>query len=377
VAVAGALLGGARNASAHAASDAYLTLAPSPHSSVTLEGRWDIPVSDLGPALGIANAQGGPIPSQVVRTRAADIAELAFSHLSVESNETPCTLSARELEFTDHDGEIHVRLPFIASCATGSGSVDLDYSLFFDAPPGPHEPRALVQFADGPRSSSVVLTPGSRHAHFVRGVASRVRELGSAVRAGLVHIASGLDHLLFLLALLLPSVLVRDPTIAGERRQVRPVATFGAAAVGVLKVVTAFTAAHSLTLALAALGVVHLSSRVVEPAIAASVFVAAIRNVVQPAGPGAWHLAFALGLLHGFGFSTALLGLDLGRTDLVVTLLGFNAGVELGQLALVAAFLPLAYFSRSSGWYRPVALLGGSLAIALVAAVWCVERVRG
>ena len=102
--------------------------------------------------------------------------------------------------------------------------------------------------------------------------------------------------------------------------------------------------------------------------------VAAVNNV-RPIVPfHRWVVAFVLGLLHGFGFSSVLLDLGLPRGHLAVTLFGFNAGVELGQLAIVVVFVPLAFALRTSWFYRQVVVLGGSVAIALLALVWSVER---
>jgi len=143
------------------------------------------------------------------------------------------------------------------------------------------------------------------------------------------------------------------------------------------RIVTAFTAAHSLTLTLAAMGLARMPARITEPAIAASVVVAAANNL-RPSGPifgrDRWVVAFALGLVHGFGFSSALSDAGLRRAGLLTSLVGFNAGVELGQLAVVGAFIPLAFVARRTALYRRVALPGGSAAIAAVAAFWFVER---
>ena len=142
----------------------------------------------------------------------------------------------------------------------------------------------------------------------------------------------------------------------------------------VFKVVTAFTVAHSITLSLAALSVISLPSRLVESAIALSVLLAALNNLWPVVGRGRWLVAFGFGLIHGFGFASVLADLGLPQGALALALLGFNLGVEVGQLAIVAAFLPMAYALRRSFFYRRVVLLGGSLLIAAVAAAWFVER---
>ncbi len=171
------------------------------------------------------------------------------------------------------------------------------------------------------------------------------------------------------MSLLLPAVLVRRDA------RWQPAASFRAAFVGVAKVVTAFTAAHSVTLSLAALGVVALPSRWVESAIALSVVLAALNNLRPLVGESRWVAAFAFGLVHGFGFAGALQDLGLPSGSLALSLVGFNVGVELGQLALVAAFLPLAFSMRASSAYRRGVLAGGiGRVIAAIAMVWFVER---
>ena len=115
-----------------------------------------------------------------------------------------------------------------------------------------------------------------------------------------------------------------------------------------LWVVTAFTLAHSITLTLAALRLVELPSRLVESAIAASVVLAAVNNLVPVVERRRWMVAFAFGLIHGFGFASVLAELGLPQETLVLSLLGFNLGVELGQLAIVAVFLPTAYALRNT-----------------------------
>ena len=172
------------------------------------------------------------------------------------------------------------------------------------------------------------------------------------IAMGIEHILGGIDHLLFLLALL---ALARG--------------LWQTAAI-----VTGFTVAHSIALSLAALGVIDVPSRIVEPLIAASIVWVAVENLVAPSGIGRrWLIAAIFGLVHGLGFASALTELDLSRQALVRALIGFNVGVELGQIAFVALVLPpLAWASRPGRLPRLPQLL--SVIVALAGAVWLVER---
>ena len=145
----------------------------------------------------------------------------------------------------------------------------------------------------------------------------------------------------------------------------------------VFKTVTAFTFAHSITLTLAAFGWIHLSSRFVEPVIAASVALAAANNLRPVFHERGWMVAFGFGLIHGFGFAGVLSELDLSGSSLAWPLLGFNLGVELGQAAIVLVFVPLAFALRQTAFYRWTALRLGSAAIVVLASLWFVQRVSG
>jgi hypothetical protein len=196
--------------------------------------------------------------------------------------------------------------------------------------------------------------------------------LGSQFRdffeTGVWHIWTGFDHILFLCALLLPAVLEHR----GGRWQA--VASFRQALLDVVKVVTAFTIAHSITLSLAVLGFIILPSRLIESTIAASVVVAALNNLYPLIEKRLWIVAFVFGLVHGLGFANVLTELALPRVSLAVSLVSFNLGVEAGQLAIVATFLPVAYLSRRSWLYPRLVLGAGSLSIVAVASVWLIER---
>lgn len=142
----------------------------------------------------------------------------------------------------------------------------------------------------------------------------------------------------------------------------------------VLAVVTAFTLAHSITLGLSVMKWLEPSADLIEPAIALSVVLAALNNLIGWSALRRWRLAFVFGLVHGFGFANVLLDLGLPASALAAALGGFNVGVELGQLAIVLVFFPLAWLLRNTAFYRWVVVTGGSLTIAVLGLVWTLER---
>jgi hypothetical protein len=151
----------------------------------------------------------------------------------------------------------------------------------------------------------------------------------------------------------------------------------GAVSIDVLKLVTAFTAAHAITLSLATLHVMALPSRWVEVAIAVTILLSALNNIVPLVRRRRWLVAFSFGLIHGFGFASVLTDMALPTSLLAAALAGFNIGVELGQISLVLLLLPILYIYRSSRWFRLATLYGGSAAISVFATLWIYERTTG
>ena len=196
------------------------------------------------------------------------------------------------------------------------------------------------------------------------------------IRQGIWHIWIGIDHIFFLLALILPSVVRRIREEKSPFKAWTPVERFKPAFYYIIKVVTFFTIAHTITLSLAALKIVSFPGWLVESVIAFSIGLAAFHNI-KPIFKGRdWIIAFVFGLFHGFGFASVLGDIGLNDEFLVYSLLGFNVGVEIGQLVIILAIFPFLYLLRKTKLY-PKLLIFVSALLILASLYWVIERVFG
>src|SRR6476469_9871774 len=311
---------------AHKPSDSYLSLTV---HQVRVEGRWDIALRDLDDAIGLDGDGNGEITWGEVRSRQDQIAAYALSRLTLASGGRRCATNATRLLIDHHTDGAYTVVPFTASA---------------------------------------IFSQETSAQRFTIGEGSLWRQVGQYLHEGIWHIWLGFDHLLFLLTLLLPAVLVR----VDHRWQA--IEDLSSASWEVLRIVTAFTFAHSLTLSLATLGIMQLPSRLVESAIASSVILAGVANLYPGIAQRRWVVAFAFGLIHGFGFASVLSALGLPNGSLLVSLVSFNVGVEIGQLAVVVLFVPIAHAFRQSSAYQLIVVRIGSLAVIVVALLWLAER---
>ena len=359
-----ALALGVVSASAHKPSDSYLTLTVEPAG---VSGRWDIALRDLDFAIGLDENGDGEITWGEVRARHAEIAAYAQARLAVKADGTDCRIEVGPQAVDSHTDGTYSVLPLRLACATTApAKLTIAYRLFADIDP---QHRGLLNLAAGGQTRTAILGPQAAEQTFDLQRIGRWSQFVQYLEEGIWHIWIGFDHILFLLSLLLPAVMVW----AAGRWQ--PAQRFGEAFWDVARIVTSFTLAHSITLSLATLGYVSLPSRWVEASIAASVVLAALNNVFTVFHGRRWMVAFVFGLIHGFGFASVLADLGLPQDALLLALVGFNVGVEVGQLAIVMVFLPLAFALRRTAFYRRAVLVAGSLVIATIAAIWLAERV--
>ncbi len=344
---------------AHKPSDSYLSMDV---DGERVTGQWDIALRDLDFALNLDQNGNGELTWDEVRAQHGVIAAYALGRLELANGDAACTLTAGEQLVDNHTDGAYTVLRFSAACPGKPAALSVGYRLFADLDP---QHKGLLKLTHGGVTSTAIFSPDNARQVLSLAAPGKLGQFIDYVKHGVWHIWIGFDHILFLLSLLLPAVLLA--------RKGEPEQSFRDAFIDVLKVVTAFTLAHSITLTLASMHVLAMPSRWVESAIAASVVVAALNNIFPLFRGKRPHAAFVFGLIHGFGFASVLADLGLPQGAMALSLAGFNIGVELGQLAIVAVFLPLAYLTRRTWFYRQL-MTTGSAAIALIAAVWLFER---
>ncbi len=343
---------------AHKPSDSYLTvLERDGHAEI----RWDLALRDLDHALQLDENGDGSITWAEVQRAEDRIGRTLNQSLQI----TGCTPSAWSWAITKHSDGQYLVASGAWPCPVAAQALEVQYSLFFAIDP---LHRGLLHAERDGQAQTFIFSSANRSVTIDLAGASPWANFSRIVATGIEHIWSGIDHLLFLFALLLPSVLRREGSQWAGQPGLAP------ALRDVFKIVTAFTLAHSLSLSLSAFGLVLLPSRLVESAIAASIVVAALNNLVPVLRNERWAAAFCLGILHGFAFSSTLRDLALPTSNRLITLFGFNLGVEIGQLACVAVFVPVAYAMRNTAAYRRVVLAGGSAVTLVLALIWLAER---
>ena len=303
-----------------------------------------------------ANHDGVLTPSEVEAAK-AQINENVLAKMTVLGDMIPCPVALTNAALTEEDGLV---VSGAATCTPTPREVTLRFGLA-DALSSGHRHVARLVGATrtdrplhrGDRDVSWTPSEATSSAASAEGPSAAPKTLDGFVSMGVHHILEGWDHILFLLGLVI---------VFTTRRSL-------------LAMVTAFTIGHSISLALATLDVVNPSSRIVEPLIALSIGYVGIENFVRKTPSKRWLIAFPFGLIHGFGFAGAMKEIGITRADAAVPLFGFNLGVEMGQLMVLAVAVPLISWLRKQEWFTKKGAPASNLLIAAVGLSLCVVRV--
>ncbi len=381
---------------AHAPNQSYIFLRIYDHG---VGGHFEINSDDLSRVLGIKLQR--ELTVEDIEPYLAEIHRYYQQHVQFSSAAGSHAIAFEDSEILSIDLGDFVRLYFsLQNMEESPQGLDIDYSVLFDID-RTHLGLQVIEYHweagihNNEANVSLIFSPDQTSQHLDLSGSSVMNGFTAMVKSGTHHIYIGLDHILFLLALLLPAVVRRD---TGDGLEIpgsgtsnnffpgflkpyasawQPVDGFKTAFIYVIKIVTFFTIAHTITLSLAALEIIKLPSALVESVIALSIALAAFHNIYPLLSHGKeWIIAFVFGLFHGFGFASVLGDIGLSGDYMVLSLLGFNLGVEVGQIMIVCIIFPVLFLMRKTIVYRPV-LVYGSMFLILVALSWFFDRSLG
>ena len=357
---------------AHSMGESYVFMNINENS---VKGRFELTCDDLNKALQL-NDSTGLITADNYGDFLTQIQEYVVGHIAFSNAGKPIPI-----RFTAHEVRMieklsnYVLLDFtlLEDLNSPPEGLDIEWNFLFDIE---DKHRGLVVIEHFWRANlfenesyvSLIFDSDDRAQRLDLTKFSLWTGFAGVVKLGVKHIFEGIDHILFLVALILPAVLFR------EEKTWYPVQAFKPALINVVKVVTLFTVAHSITLSIASLGWVSLPSWLVESIIAASIAIAALDNLFPVFGKRMWLVVFGFGLFHGFGFASVLGDLGILGEHKLLTLFGFNLGVELGHLLIICLIFPVLYLLRKMSFYNPVFLRLGSIGLIIMALIWFAER---
>ncbi|MBW7471944.1 HupE/UreJ family protein [Marinobacter sp. F4218] len=346
---------------AHKASDSFLYV-----DTGQSELRIDVALRDLALLMPLDRNGDQQLSGREVRAQRAVITRTLEEAVTVASASGSCSLTGTDWGISTHSDGHYSAARYRLGCPNGEAPQTLSYTLLFDRD-SLH--RGLVRIDSGDRHTLAVLSPAERTVNLLPGTAPGAWGIFTTfLYEGVIHLLIGLDHILFLLVLVLPASLMSASPGSTGPPGLRP------RLIQLAGIVTAFTLAHSVTLALAALGIVRLPVAWIETVIALSIALAAL-NVVWPVfGRKTWRLAFAFGLVHGFGFASVLGDLTGGEANLAVALAGFNLGVEVGQLGLLVLGFPMLYLLARFRLYQRALVPAVLAGVGGISLLWVIER---
>ena len=366
------LIGMFQNVQAHSSSDSFLSLS---NDEAGLVLRVDIHLRDVDLIFKLDHDRNGQVTWAETISKEIAISKWLEQGIQLHESGQACMLGNADIQASEHADGIYLSALWHPTCNQkieranlNKAVLSLSYTLMF-AQDNLH--RGLLKLDFPEFQSSAIFSPEHPHAQLTKANASVVQVLYQYFLEGIWHIWIGVDHILFLI-----SLLVLAPLQSSRARitQWHAVPHFRSAVVDVLSVVTSFTIAHSITLGVSIMKWLEPSPSLIEPAIAISVVAVALNNLLGWSSLKRWPLAFAFGLIHGFGFANVLLDLGLPSSALAAALGGFNLGVEFGQLVIVCVFLPFAWLLRNTFFYRWGVVVFGSTIIAVCGTLWVLQR---
>lgn len=362
-------------AKAHLLNESYVYFTVTEEA---LSGRIEVNTRDLARVFDKDEVDPAPWSEEEVTQRASEVIDYLDGRLLLRSGEQTYDISYGEIKFLGKDmfdGTTFAQVTFSVPGLTRTpDAIEMSFDFIFSDIDPTHRGFALIDsntrtgLKNNESYVSLVFGPGdSFKTLYLRGEPVWDTMTGFTV-LGVWHTWLGLDHGLFLAALLLTAVMV---IVAGRWE---PAQSLGGALIGALAAVTVFTLANAAGMGLAAFDILNLNRMLTDAAIALCIAFIALGNLFPRLHVNAWKVIILLGLSHGLGSAYYMAPLGLDSASLAAALLGFAVGVELGQIAVVIVLFPVLYVIRETVIYRPIFLYFGSAALTGLTAFWFAER---
>lgn len=348
----------------HSGSTAYMEIQI---ENTRLDGAWWINLKDLQVAVGLDTNVDDRITFSEFKQHRQTILSFAEQNVKLKPSNKTCAIRWQTPTLSSLEDGVYAEITFSSNCAEYPTMV---YSALFDLD---DSHRALVELNSPAGKRVLIFSPTNRELSLDTYDASPWQDIGIYIQQGVIHILEGYDHLLFLLALLVPIIFARPKTkphldLVTADNTIKQIIT------ALLKVVSAFTVGHSITLISASALSFMPPIAWTETIIAVSVIFAGLNILVPMFRESSWKVALLFGFVHGFGFANVLAQLALDRSHLLLALVSFNIGVELGQVVVVAIATPLFLLVAGGKWLPTLARIGAASTAALVGLVWVIER---
>lgn len=331
-------------------------------------GLWKVSINALNTVLPLDKNNDGYIKWGEISEQYSELILLLNNNITLSKNnkDDACLIDnavTSNLKLDTILNQNYILIPFTSSCTVNEIS-KIDYNFYFKVDA---DHKAILKVIDNDNNSVVDVFSNDKQVVSINS--QKNNAFISIVKEGIWHILIGFDHIIFLLTLITGVLFINKS---------RPVE--------ILKVVTAFTVAHSITLGLAAFNVITFPIQLIEAAIAITLVIAALHNIrhTLPArlrdilSWSIWKMAFVFGLIHGFGFANVLTELQLSTVNIAKTLFAFNLGVELGQIAIVLLFITVISLFitkiQSKNKVLETALVSSSGFVIILGSLWFVER---
>ena len=330
-------------------------------SETDMSGNWWISALDLHMAIDLDANKDSVITYYEFKQKRKDMLLYMQNNLFLFSGDSGCQLNVAEPQLSRTETSVFIQMPFQSNCHT---NLSLRYTVLAEID---FNHRLIANISSGGKVQTLIMKPDESSVKLIVDEQSRWISVAQFIQQGVIHILEGYDHLLFLLALLVPIVaskLKKRSGVNGLRELTFPL----------LKITGAFTVGHSATLILASVFNYSPPMTWVEVIIACSVFIAGLNIVFGFFRESSWKIAGTFGLIHGFGFASVLAEIELARANYLVSLLSFNLGVEIGQLMVIVLAMPLLLVLVAKPKLASVTRYSSASFAAIFGLIWMVER---